>query len=99
MPIRRGQVLRHVTAGAGGYGDPLERDPARVLADVASGKVSAAAAEREYGVRVLGPPWRLDDAGTGALRSQRRGTGSAGTAAPPPPGGPGGEGRVAGGSE
>ena len=29
MTIRRGDVFRHEIAGAGGWGDPLERDPAR----------------------------------------------------------------------
>ena len=55
-PLLRGQAIRHVTAGAGGYGDPLLRDPARVLDDVRNGKVSVQAAERDYGVRVSGPP-------------------------------------------
>jgi N-methylhydantoinase B len=72
IPLLRGQALRHVLAGAGGYGDPLERDPPRVLDDVRNGKVTAAAAERDYGVRVVGPPWRVDVAATEALRRARR---------------------------
>jgi N-methylhydantoinase B len=48
--LHRGDLLRHTLAGAGGHGDPLERDPASVAADVADDKVSAAAAEQEYGV-------------------------------------------------
>ena len=44
-PLLRDQAIRHVTAGAGGYGDPLLRDPARVLDDVRNGKVSVQAAE------------------------------------------------------
>jgi N-methylhydantoinase B len=73
MPIRQGQAIRHVTAGAGGYGDPLERDPARVRLDVANGKVSPEAAERDYGVRLTGPPWRVDAEATASLRAARRG--------------------------
>ncbi|MFB6080466.1 MAG: hydantoinase B/oxoprolinase family protein [Haloferacaceae archaeon] len=38
------------TPGGGGYGDPLEREPERVLADVRDGTVSAAVARAEYGV-------------------------------------------------
>ncbi len=72
MPLRGGQALRHVLAGAGGYGDPLERDPARVLDDVRNGKVTPEAAERDYGVRLAGPPWRVDAAATEALRAARR---------------------------
>lgn len=41
-----------VCAGGGGYGDPLRRDPALVVRDVAAGLVSAEAAERSYGVVV-----------------------------------------------
>ncbi len=74
MPLRGGQALRHVMAGAGGYGDPFERDPARVLEDVRNGKVTAEAAEREYGVRLEGLPWRVDDEATRALRRAGRRT-------------------------
>ena len=52
--IRSGDVFRHVLAGAGGWGDPLERDPASVAFDVAEGKVSPERARGEYGV-VLDP--------------------------------------------
>jgi N-methylhydantoinase B len=38
------------TAGGGGFWNPLERDPERVLADVRSGYVSLEAARRDYGV-------------------------------------------------
>jgi N-methylhydantoinase B len=36
--------------GGGGYGDPLERPPEQVLADVVNGYVSLEAAKNEYGV-------------------------------------------------
>jgi N-methylhydantoinase B len=42
-------------SAAGGFGDPLERDPARVAADVANGDVSVEAAKALYGV-VPGDP-------------------------------------------
>jgi N-methylhydantoinase B len=76
--FRRGDVHRHITAGGGGYGDPLLRDPARVLADVVAGKVTAEGARRDYGVIV--EDGRVDDDATAALRSERR----AGTRAPAP---------------
>ena len=44
------EVVSVQTPGGGGYGDPLERDPQAVLADVRDGKVSAAKAAEEYGV-------------------------------------------------
>jgi N-methylhydantoinase B len=34
MTVTKGDIFRHVLAGAGGWGDPLERDPAKVLKDV-----------------------------------------------------------------
>jgi N-methylhydantoinase B len=64
--------------GGGGFWSPLEREPARVLADVRSGYVSVGAAERDYGVviRQTGAHRRtfeVDDERTTALRAQLRG--------------------------
>ncbi len=39
-------------AGGGGWGDPLEREPERVAADVLDGKVTREAALEHYGVAV-----------------------------------------------
>src|SRR5229473_1109752 len=52
MTIKRGDVFRHVLAGAGGWGDPLERDPAAVLRDVRNELLSATRALADYGVVV-----------------------------------------------
>ena len=38
-----------MTAGGGGWGDPLEREPALVRADVREGYVSAQSAREDYG--------------------------------------------------
>lgn len=40
------------TPGGGGYGDPFERDPQRVLDDVVGGYVSIEAARAQYGVAI-----------------------------------------------
>jgi N-methylhydantoinase B len=72
--LRAGDIFRLHTPGGGGYGDPLARDPERVLADVREGLVSREAAERDYGV-VLQPAersWALDVAATQARRAQLR---------------------------
>lgn len=50
VTVRRGDVFRHVVAGAGGWGDPLQRRPEQVLHDVREEKFTVAYAEREYGV-------------------------------------------------
>jgi N-methylhydantoinase B len=59
-PVLKGQVVRVVTTGGGGWGDPLEREPALVLADVIEGRVSAARATGDYGV-VLASGGDADD--------------------------------------
>lgn len=50
VTLKAGDLLRVLTAGGGGWGDPLDRDPRLVERDVAAGVVSVEAAEREYGV-------------------------------------------------
>jgi N-methylhydantoinase B len=49
-PVRAGEVIRIRTTGGGGWGDPLDRDPAAVANDVRDGKVSPAGARDDYGV-------------------------------------------------
>ena len=72
MTCRRGDVVRWVLPGGGGWGDPLEREPQRVLRDVRNELVSPATAEREYGVVIDIERWRVDEAATARLREQRR---------------------------
>jgi N-methylhydantoinase B len=67
FPLERDDVLLMESSGGGGFGDPLERDPARVAADVGEGYVTAAAAEAIYGVVLrVGVP---DPAATAARRA------------------------------
>jgi N-methylhydantoinase B len=40
------------TPGGGGYSDPTERDPQKVLEDVVNEKMSIEAAREEYGIVV-----------------------------------------------
>jgi N-methylhydantoinase B len=54
LPAR--SVLRFIGNGAGGWGDPLTRDPERVLRDVRDEYVSVEAARRDYGVVIAGDP-------------------------------------------
>jgi len=67
-------VISFQQAGAGGYGDPLARDPARVLDDVLDDYVSLGAARAEYGVVIEGEGFDLhvDEAATQALRAEMR---------------------------
>jgi N-methylhydantoinase B len=47
--LRRGDRVTVLTQGGGGLGDPRERDPQALARDLAYGKVSRGAAERDYG--------------------------------------------------
>jgi N-methylhydantoinase B len=65
-----GDVVNNVTQNAGGFGDPLDRPPAEVLADVVGGHVTPDAAGRFYGVVLA--DGQVDDAATGQRREQMR---------------------------
>ncbi|MEQ9261393.1 MAG: hydantoinase B/oxoprolinase family protein, partial [Roseovarius sp.] len=73
LEVEKGQTVLHWQAGAGGYGDPLERDPLRVREDVEDGKISLEAARRDYGVLFAKDGRTLDAAATEAHRAQLRG--------------------------
>jgi N-methylhydantoinase B len=70
--LQAGDVIVYETPGGGGYGDPLEREPERVAADVRSGLVSDRAAREDYGV-VLRDGNIVDDAKTVAVRARMAG--------------------------
>ncbi len=72
MTMKKGDLFRHEVAGGGGWGDPLERDPAFVLRDVLNDFVSARAARADYGVVLAGHPLTVDEAATAAQRQQMR---------------------------
>jgi len=66
--VRAGDVLVHVQQGTGGYGNPLERDPERVLDDVLNDKLTPEYAKREYGVVIDLAMEKVDRTATAALR-------------------------------
>ena len=66
------ETYHHVQAGGGGWGDPLDREPRRVAADVRNGKVSVEAAETLYGVRFSADLSEVDEETTADLRSEMR---------------------------
>jgi N-methylhydantoinase B len=79
LTIRQGDVFRHELAGGGGWGDPLERDPERVLADIRDELITEAFAREAYGVAIDRASWTVDRATTRTLRAAhraRRGTGA-----------------------
>ena len=81
--LQNGDLYRHVMAGGGGFGDPLDRDPERVRADVLDGKVTVGHARDAYGV-VLNSDRQsaVDWQATRSLRAARRASSCAGGAVP-----------------
>jgi N-methylhydantoinase B len=70
MLLFPGDVIDWSFHGGGGWGDPLDADPARVLRDVVEHRVSEEAAERLYGVVIVFDA--VDDEGTARVRARLR---------------------------
>jgi N-methylhydantoinase B len=77
VELRPGERVGSRSPGGGGYGDPFEREPERVLEDVREGVVSVARARAAYGVAITGDPERfetlaVDAEATRLLRGSRQ---------------------------
>ena len=66
-----GNVIQFESAGGGGYGDPLQRDPQAVAADVVNGYVSIEKAREDYGIVIDPVTLRVDAAETDKVRAGR----------------------------
>jgi N-methylhydantoinase B len=66
--LAEGDLISWQTAGAGGVGNPLLRDPQRVLDDVLDGFVTVAGARRDYAVVIDTTCMAVDAMATRALR-------------------------------
>jgi N-methylhydantoinase B len=72
VTLQHNDILRIMTAGGGGWGDPHDRDPLAVLNDVLDGKLTPAYAKREYGVVFDTDLSDVDVAATTELRERIR---------------------------
>jgi N-methylhydantoinase B len=77
VPIGTGDSFTRPSAGGGGFGDPLEREPEAVLEDVTDGYVTIERARKDYGVVVREVDaelcrYELDLAATGKERGRIR---------------------------
>jgi len=77
--LHPGDQLWEYIAGGAGYGDPFDRDPAAVLADVLDGKISASVADVAYGVVLTPGATAVDEVKTKECRATRRGAGARST--------------------
>lgn len=68
---RKGDMFVAVGPSGGGYGDPLERDPERVLADILDGLITTDLAQADYGVVLTASG---EDVDLDATRQRRAGT-------------------------
>lgn len=79
---RAGAIVRLVTSGGGGWGNPFARDPERVLIDVRDEYVTVEGAARDYGVVIVGDPvthpeaLAIDDDATALLRADDAASGA-----------------------
>ena len=68
VPMVKNDEFLHIQAGAGGYGSPLERDPAKILEDVLNELITPAYANDVYGVVIAND--QIDHPATGAKRRE-----------------------------
>ena len=71
VQLKHGDLLRLMTCGGGGWGDPFARDPLLVQQDVARGFVSVQGALEDYGVVLDALSLEIDKATTEKRRKQR----------------------------
>ena len=70
VPVEANDLVRLITPGGGGWGDPLEREVDAVRMDVIRRLVSIGSAEREYGVLMDPDSHEVDLSATEKLRQQ-----------------------------
>ena len=68
--LERGDLVRIMTSGGGGWGSPLERAAEQVRDYVLDGFISAESAARDYGVVLTGDLTEVDAAATDARRKE-----------------------------
>ena len=73
VKVAEGALVRHRTAGGGGYGPPTERDPTLVADDCLNGLITIEDARDLYGVAIDPGTFAPDLDATAALRKAQRG--------------------------
>ena len=72
VPLAAGEAFEYAFGGGGGWGDPLEREPAAVLRDVRNELLSPDKALADYGVVIDAGAWTVDAAATAKRRGEIR---------------------------
>ena len=71
LPVNPGDTIHFITAGSGGWGDPLDRPAEFVARDIAYDLVSPEKAESDYGV-IVDADGKVNVAATDRLRADKR---------------------------
>ncbi len=85
FPMQKGTIFRNYSGGGGGWGDPLQRDPAQVQADVRNELVSVEGAEAFYGVVVDPKTLAVNEPATARKRERLAALRQKGKWTPPSP--------------
>ena len=76
VEVRSGETIRGIECSGGGYGNPIERDPSRVLHDVMEGWETSDRARDIYGMVLVGSPeddtLAIDQVETDRVRKELR---------------------------
>ena len=69
---KEGDIIMYSSIGGAGFGDPIERDPERIVEDVKTGHATLDVAERVYAVSIDPDTLEIDHEKTQALREAKR---------------------------
>lgn len=69
--LNRGDQVKIIAPGGGGWGNPLDRDAARVVSDLREGFISPDAAERDYGMHATQGPDGIWTATSNSTRTDK----------------------------
>lgn len=71
-PMKQYDLWLHLAGSAGGYGDPIERDPVLIKKDLELGLTTLRSAERIYCAKFDPETCEVDDSATKKLRQERK---------------------------
>ena len=71
-PLKKGDRVKVETGGGGGFGNPFNRLPEKVLEDYLDGYIDIDTARKEYGVVIDPEKQEIDETKTKEIRNHRQ---------------------------